>query len=172
MAQHFVVTDLHQQVETVHFGHQGVADDQVAGLFFEDGEGFGAVFRRKDAVGVLEILDQKLSQVGSVLHDHDVEGLRLRLPVFRAIGRFFGWFGGAYPPPRRCSGIRDLHRKFAARDGVPVDVHPAVVLFDEEFHQTQPDSEALARIGILLVEEVEHLLPDAGRDAVPVVPDR
>ena len=32
-----------------------------------DGEGFGAVFRRKDAVGVLEILDQKLSQVGSCL---------------------------------------------------------------------------------------------------------
>lgn len=95
VAQHFVVADLHQQVETVHFGHQGVADDQVARLFFEDGEGFGAVFRRKDAVGVLEILDQKLSQVGSVLHDHDVEGLRLRLPVFRAIG----WFGGVYPPP-------------------------------------------------------------------------
>lgn len=95
MAQHFVVTDLHQQVETVHFGHQGVADDQVAGLLFEDGEGFGAVFRRKDAVGVLEILDQKLSQVGSVLHDHDVEGFRLRLPAFRVIGRF----GGVYPPP-------------------------------------------------------------------------
>ena len=81
-------------------------------------------------------------------------------------------FASGSPPPRRCSGIRDLHRKFAARDGVPVDVHPAVVLFDEEFHQTQPDSEALARIGILLVEEVEHLLPDAGRDSVPVVPDR
>ena len=80
--------------------------------------------------------------------------------------------GARTPPPRRCSGIRDLHRKFAARDGVPVDVHPAVVLFDEEFHQAQPDSEALVRIGILLVEEVEHLLPDAGRDAVPVVPDR
>lgn len=76
------------------------------------------------------------------------------------------------PPPCRFPGIRDLHRKFAALDGVPVDVHPAVVLLDEEFHQAQTDSEALARIGVLLVEEVEHLFPDTGRDAVPVVPDR
>ncbi|WP_337658131.1 hypothetical protein, partial [Alistipes sp.] len=46
------------------------------------------------------------------------------------------------------------------------------MLLDEEFHQAQTDSEALARIGVLLVEEVEHLFPDTGRDAVPVVPDR
>ena len=168
MAQHFVVTDLHQQIETVHFGHQGIADDQVARLFFEDGEGLGAVFRRKDIIDVLEILDQELPQVGSVLYDHDVERLR-----FRVIGWFFSWFGDAdFPPPCRFSGIRDFYRKFTARDGVAIDIHPAVVLFGEEFHQTQSDSEALARIGVLLVEEVEHLFLDAGRDAIPIVPDR